>query len=87
MSTSRPRLKTDSLAFALLGAARAVAQVKAGRALPQALASVFDADAATPQARGAIQDIAYRTMRRLGRAEALLRQLTAKPVAPAELHA
>lgn len=82
---SKTRLKQDSLAFALLGAARAVAQVKAGTALPQALAAVFAQTDAPPQARGAMQDIAYRTMRDLGRAEALLAALANKPPASAEL--
>ena len=81
-----PYLKTDSLAFSLLGAARAVARVKAGTALPQALSSVFAQAAPPPQARGAIQDIAYRTMRQLGRAEALLCLMASKPPSPAELH-
>ena len=80
------RLKTDSLAFSLLGAARAVAAVTAGTALPQALAAVFSQTGATPQARGAIQDIAYRTMRQRGRAQALLALLANKPPAPPELH-
>ncbi len=83
---SKPRLKPDSLAFSLLGAARAVAQVKSGMALPQALAAVFAQTSASPQARGAMQDIAYRTMRRLGRAEALLALLANKAPSPAELH-
>jgi len=87
MPPSRPRLKTDSLAYALLGAARATAQVKDGSALPQALAAVFHAAGAPPQARGAIQDISYRTMRLLGASEALLARLSPKPVAPTELHA
>jgi 16S rRNA (cytosine967-C5)-methyltransferase len=84
---SKPRLKTDSLAFSLLGAARAVAKVKAGTALPQALAAVFAQTNAPAQARGAMQDIAYRTMRRLGRAEALLGLLARKAPEAAELHA
>jgi 16S rRNA (cytosine967-C5)-methyltransferase len=84
LSTSR--LKIDSLAFSLLGAARAVAQVRAGMALPQALAAVFAHTNAPVQARGAIQDIAYRSMRRLGRAEALLSRLASKAPSPALLH-
>ncbi|RJG04811.1 16S rRNA (cytosine(967)-C(5))-methyltransferase RsmB [Noviherbaspirillum cavernae] len=84
---STPQLKTDSLAFSLLGAARAVAQVREGTALPQALATVFAQTHATPQARGAMQDIAYRTMRRLARAEALVSRLTSKPPTPVLLHA
>lgn len=82
----KPHLKNDSLAFSLLGAARAVARVKEGTALPQALAAVFTQTEAPPQARGAMQDIAYRTMRELGRAEALLGMLANKPPQPAELH-
>jgi 16S rRNA (cytosine967-C5)-methyltransferase len=83
---STSHLKTDSLAFSLLGAARAVAKVKAGTALPQALAAVFAQTGAPPQARGAMQDIAYRTMRRLGCAEALLGALASKAPPSAELH-
>jgi 16S rRNA (cytosine967-C5)-methyltransferase len=82
---SNTQLKTDSLAFSLLGAAHAVARVKAGTALPQALAAVFAQSDASPQARGAMQDIAYRTMRQLGRAEILLGLLASKPPSPAEL--
>jgi 16S rRNA (cytosine967-C5)-methyltransferase len=66
----RPELKPDSLAFALLGA------------LPQALAEVVQAYDATPQARGAMQDIAYRSMRQLGRSETLLHLMTAKAPEP-----
>jgi len=79
-------LKTDSLAFALLGAAHAVAHVKAGTALPQALAAVFAQTGAPPPARGAMQDIAYRALRQLARAQALLALLANKPPAPAQLH-
>ncbi|HYD61385.1 MAG TPA: 16S rRNA (cytosine(967)-C(5))-methyltransferase RsmB [Noviherbaspirillum sp.] len=83
---SKSQLKSDSLAFSLLGAARAVARVKAGTALPQALAAVFSQTGAPPQARGAMQDIGYRAMRQLGRTEFLLGQLASKPPSPAELH-
>ena len=82
----KPSLKTDSLAFSLLGAAQAVALVRNGSALPQALSQVFARMEAPPQARGAMQDIAYRTMRRLGRAEALIAVLAQKAPAPALLH-
>jgi 16S rRNA (cytosine967-C5)-methyltransferase len=71
-------LKQDSLAFALLGAATATVQVKQGTALPQALNGVFANTDATPQARGAIQDIAYRAMRQLGRSEALVALMAPK---------
>jgi 16S rRNA (cytosine967-C5)-methyltransferase len=72
--------KNDPLAFHLHGAARAVAQVKSGTALPQALNRIFLDSSPSPQARGAIQDIAYRTMRQLGLAEGLLALLITKPV-------
>ena len=78
----RPDLKADSLALALLGAANAVARVRGGTALPQALAGVFSAYEVTPQARGAIQDIAYRSMRQLGRSETLLGLMTTKAPEP-----
>jgi 16S rRNA (cytosine967-C5)-methyltransferase len=78
----RPDLKGDSLAFALLGAASSLARVRAGTALPQALSDVFQAYDATPQARGAMQDIAYRTMRQLGRSETLLGMMTSKAPEP-----
>ena len=80
-----PDLRTDSLAFALLGAASSLARVRAGTALPQALAEVFQAYDAPPQARGAIQDIAYRAMRQLGRNEILLSLMTSKAPEPAML--
>ncbi|WP_229423078.1 16S rRNA (cytosine(967)-C(5))-methyltransferase RsmB [Telluria aromaticivorans] len=81
----RPDLKADSLALALLGAANAVARVRGGTALPQALSIVFSVYDVTPQARGAIQDIAYRTMRQLGRSEVLLGLMTTKAPEPAML--
>ncbi|WP_426111779.1 16S rRNA (cytosine(967)-C(5))-methyltransferase RsmB [Massilia sp. PWRC2] len=82
-----PRLKTDSLALCLLGAANAVAQVRGGTTLPQALTTAFGVTQATPQARGAIQDIAYRTMRQLGRSETLLGLMTTKQPEPPMLAA
>jgi 16S rRNA (cytosine967-C5)-methyltransferase len=81
----RPDQKTDSLAFALRGAASSLARVRTGTALPQALAEVFQAYGATPQARGAIQDIAYRSMRQLARSEILLGMMTSKAPEPAML--
>ena len=64
------QLKNDSLAFSLSGAAQTVAYVLEGVALPQALSRVFTQMNATPQARGAMQDISYRTMRQVGRVDA-----------------
>ena len=70
-----PRLRADSLASALLEAARVVLAVRNGRSLPEALQVVF-ARVTTPQARGAIQDLSYRAMRQRGMADALIRRLT-----------
>ncbi|MBC7455232.1 MAG: 16S rRNA (cytosine(967)-C(5))-methyltransferase RsmB, partial [Massilia sp.] len=78
----RPKLKPDSLALALLGAANAVAQVRGGAALPQALLTAFGVTNASPQTKGAIQDIAYRTMRQLGRTDALLALMTSRAPEP-----
>lgn len=78
-------LKNDSLAFSLLGAARALSLVRNGTALPQALSRVGVALEASAQSRGAIQDIAYRTMRQRGRADALVQAMTSKPPQPALL--
>lgn len=81
-------LKSDSLAFALHGAALAVLQVRAGVALPQALTTVFGRPGIEmpPQARGAIQDLSYRTMRALGRVDALVDRLASKAPTPPVLH-
>jgi 16S rRNA (cytosine967-C5)-methyltransferase len=76
-------LKPDSLAFSLIGAAHAVAQVRTGTNLPQALAQVWGKqDNLTVQARGAMQDIAYRAMRQLGQSEALVALMAPKAPEP-----
>ncbi|MEA5098312.1 MAG: 16S rRNA (cytosine(967)-C(5))-methyltransferase RsmB [Burkholderiaceae bacterium] len=82
----QPELKPDSLALALWCAADAVAQVKAGTALPQALARVMAQSHPLPSMRGAIQDIAYRTMRRLGLVDTLIGMMTGKTPEPAMLY-
>ncbi|WP_244814803.1 16S rRNA (cytosine(967)-C(5))-methyltransferase RsmB [Caballeronia sp. Lep1P3] len=74
-------LAPDSLAFALDGAAQAVGAVRAGSALPAAIQTVV-ATAGHAAARGAIQDIAYRAMRRLALADALLHKLVRKAPPP-----
>ncbi|MBY0572913.1 MAG: hypothetical protein K2P84_04485, partial [Undibacterium sp.] len=79
-------IKNDSLAFSLVGAAQAVAYVLEGVALPQALSRVFTQNEVAPSVRGAIQDIAYRTMRQVGRADALIKLMTDKPPEPALLY-
>ncbi len=70
-------LAPDSLAVALDGAAQALAAVRAGTALPQALAAIA-AVQGNESARGAIQDIAYRTLRALALADALCAKLLQK---------
>ncbi len=80
-------LPHDSLAFALTGAALALTQVNEGAALPKALGTCFAKLRATPAARGAIQDIAYRSMRRWGMAKALSSMLLDSPPKPARLGA
>ena len=79
-SAQAPRM--DSLAFRLAGAADAVRQVDAGRSLPDALQQTCNALNADAPARGAIQDIAYHTMRKLGTARFLIDQLTQRPPEP-----
>jgi len=77
------RLPHDSLAFQMLGAAAAVRAVHEGTALPQALEDAAThlrldrvRDAAT---RGAIQDLAYRSVRLFGTTRALVTQLVTRP--------
>ena len=89
MELSTPALleiKPDSLAFSLVGAAQAVTYVLEGSALPQALSRVFAQSNPTPSSRGAMQDIAYRTMRQVGRVDALITLMTSKPVEPPLLY-
>ncbi|MDQ9169243.1 16S rRNA (cytosine(967)-C(5))-methyltransferase RsmB [Oxalobacteraceae bacterium R-40] len=86
MAKTFAHIKPDSLAFSLLGAAHAIAQVRGGTALPQALSQVFTLTSASPQARGAMQDIAYRSMRLRGKTDALIGLLAQKPPQPPLLH-
>lgn len=79
-------IKNDSLAFSLQGAALAVSYVLDGTALPQALSRVFLQTDASPQARGAIQDIAYRTMRQVGRVDVIIKLMTSKLPEPTVLY-
>ncbi len=81
----KPILKPDSLAFSLLAAAHAVAAVRGGTALPQALTQIGARLQLTPQSRGAAQDISYRTLRQLGRADTLLGAMAQKQPEPALL--
>ncbi|MBP0629856.1 16S rRNA (cytosine(967)-C(5))-methyltransferase RsmB [Cupriavidus sp. AcVe19-1a] len=77
------RLPPDSLAFQMLGAAAAVRAVSEGTALPQAIedaAALLRLDRVRDAAtRGALQDIAYRTMRQFGTARALVTRLVTRP--------
>jgi 16S rRNA (cytosine967-C5)-methyltransferase len=56
--------------------------VRDGTALPRALSLSFARLAPSPAARGAMQDLAYRTMRRWGTVEALMGLLVPKPPEP-----
>ncbi|MFX1763388.1 16S rRNA (cytosine(967)-C(5))-methyltransferase [Paraburkholderia sp. A1RI-2L] len=77
-------LAPESLGFALDTAAHIVGAVRAGAALPAALTSAFGALAHefAATARGAVQDIAYRTMRRLGTVDWLIKQRVSKAPPP-----
>jgi 16S rRNA (cytosine967-C5)-methyltransferase len=77
----------DSLGFALDAAAQAVDAVRRGTALPAALSAVFAQmpSGAQALARGATQDVAYRTMRRLGSVDWLIGKLVSK-APPAHVH-
>ncbi|CAB3768676.1 16S rRNA (cytosine(967)-C(5))-methyltransferase RsmB [Paraburkholderia solisilvae] len=88
-----PRLSTlhlapESLGFALDCAAQAVGAVRLGAALPAALSTVFASlpEGSAAASHGAVQDIAYRTMRRLGVAEWLVARLVRKPPPPHVAH-
>ncbi|GAB2906720.1 16S rRNA (cytosine(967)-C(5))-methyltransferase RsmB [Paraburkholderia jirisanensis] len=85
---SKLHLAPESLGFALDCAAQAVGAVRLGAALPAALSAVFSSlpSNATSVAHGAVQDIAYRTMRRLGTAEWLVAKLTHKAPPPNVAH-
>lgn len=77
------RLPHESLAFQMLAAAAAVRGVNEGAALPQAIdaaAAQFRLDRVRDGAtRGALQDLAYRTMRQFGTARALVTKLVTRP--------
>jgi 16S rRNA (cytosine967-C5)-methyltransferase len=77
-------LAPDSLAYALLFSARACAEVRAGRAVPEVL-EALRANVTVPSARGAIQDLCYRTMRLRGTADALVDAFCTRRPEPALL--
>lgn len=75
-------LEDTSLAFALHGAALAVAEVMAGRNLNEALAELWRRWPNLPSGqRGAVQDLAYGALRRFGRDDFHLARLMQKPPA------
>lgn len=86
MNVMHISLKIDSLAYRLHSAAAAVADVRAGNALPSALARLFAARQTPPPARGAIQALSYLAMRQRGTIDALLALLANQPPQPALLH-
>lgn len=86
-SLRRPALPPDSLGFALLEAARAVEAVLAGHNLTEALAARLAALPPQAGARGAIQDLAYGTLRDFGRGDFLLSRLLRKPLAEPAMRA
>lgn len=79
-NTKPPKLTEASLAFALLKAAAVLTRVlREGRSLDQALASESK-NVKTPQALGAIQDLAYFGMRHMGKGQVLTRLISGKPI-------
>lgn len=75
-------LPPDSLARALLLAARAIAAVIGGRSLAEVpLASADE----LPATRASAQDLVYGALRRYGRGDAILAQLMTRPLADAEV--
>lgn len=83
---SELNLKSDSLSYSLIGASQAISSVLNGLALPQSLHNVFSTSKIAPANRGAIQDLSYRTMRQVGRVDALISAMTSKAPEPALLY-
>ena len=79
-----PVLPVDSLGRSLLLAARAVAAVRAGQSLSEALRALGQEP---PSARSAAQDVAYGVLRRYGWGDFILGRLLEKPLAHPETHA
>lgn len=80
-------LPPDSLAFALLRAAEVISAVSEGRTLDAALATCWQKHQPLPPQRGAIQDMAYGTLRAYGRGDFMLRRLLRSPLTEPRLHA
>ncbi|MBV2234113.1 MAG: 16S rRNA (cytosine(967)-C(5))-methyltransferase RsmB [Sterolibacterium sp.] len=79
-TASLPALPADGLAFALLRSAEVMHQVIAGSNLHVALAACWQRHAPLPAQRGAIQDLAYGSLRQFGRGDFLLSQLLRTPL-------
>ena len=75
-------LPLNSLAFALLQAARIDAAIFAGRSLADGLLARVEA-----LARPAVQDLVYGSLRRYGRGDFLLARLLARPLDAPEVRA
>ena len=76
------RLPHTSLAYALLQAARIDAAVFAGQSLADGMLARVDS-----QARPAVQDLVYGSLRQYGRGDFFLAALLDKPLADVEVHA
>jgi 16S rRNA (cytosine967-C5)-methyltransferase len=74
-------LAPTSLAFSLLHAARVMTAVLQGQSLAEGMLSRIDV-----QARPAVQDLVYCTLRSYGRGDFLLSRLLSKPLAVLEIH-
>lgn len=77
-------LPVDSLGWSLLLAARAVAAVRGGKSLTEALLVL---NKELPDARAAAQDVAYGVLRRYGWGDFILGRLLEKPLTHPETHA
>lgn len=82
MSRPPEYLPVNSLAYALLQAARIDAAVFAGQSLADGLIGRVDA-----QARPSVQDLVYGSLRAYGRGDFFLQHLLSKPLAEVEVHA
>jgi len=81
-------LADTSLAYALHAAARAVADVIAGRNLNEALAGLWrERPDLPPGQRGAVQDLAYSALRRFGRDDFFLAGLMDRPLRDGQVRA
>ncbi|HTJ97503.1 MAG TPA: 16S rRNA (cytosine(967)-C(5))-methyltransferase RsmB [Rhodocyclaceae bacterium] len=85
MTHATPHLPADSLAFAFLRAAEVLASVLDGRTLDAALAACWQKHKPQPPMRGAIQDLAYGTLRAGERGDFVLSQLLRSPLADTQM--